>query len=781
MAGDIIIRLLGDTRDLERKFESVGSKLNKIGDKFSSVGKRLTIGVTAPLVAGGVAAFKFASDLGESMNKVDVVFGKASGSVKRFSADAARSLGISQQEALAAAGTFGNLFTAMGIGEQASANMSTSLVELAGDLASFNNVDPTEALDALRSGLTGETEPLKRFGVNINEATLKAKALELGLIDNTSAQKSNKASSEALADAHRGVADATQDAADRTESAARAVRDADEAVSDAEDRLRDAQRDAKAAQEALTDARKASKDALVDLTARVEENAVQEQRAVLRLEDAQKRLNEARESGDPREFLEAQLSLREAELSLQNTQRDSQRDQEELNKRRKQGVSGSKEFKDAQKRLAEANDNVKESQEGVSDAEERATLARKEQSRTAEDNARSIADAQRAVVRAQEKSTSSLKTATDVLSPAIKAQAAYALIMEQTKKTQGDFARTSDGAANKQRILTAEFKDQRDEIGRGLLPIGQKLLDFFSGLLEKFSSLSPANQDLVVQIAAIAAAAGPVLIAVGKMISVFGAAGKAITVLMANPIVLVIAAIVAAVILLVIHWDTVKAFLLRTWEIIKAAASAVFNFLKELFLNFTPLGQIIKHWDTIKGTLGDVWEGIQKNASKVFNFLKELFLNFTPLGQIIQNWDRILGFFGGVWDGIKTGFKETWGFVVRVFKSAINLLIDAWNALDFGIHIRLPKFLGGFGFDVDDIFPDIPRLAKGGVVTRPTLALIGEEGPEAVVPLNRFGRGNTPTVVNITINMPPGSDGADVVRAINEYERRNGAGWRASA
>jgi hypothetical protein len=59
--------------------------------------------------------------------------------------------------------------------------MSTSMVGLASDLASFNNTDPAEALEALRAGLTGETEPLKRYGINLNDATLKAEAMRLGL------------------------------------------------------------------------------------------------------------------------------------------------------------------------------------------------------------------------------------------------------------------------------------------------------------------------------------------------------------------------------------------------------------------------------------------------------------------------------------------------------------------------------------------------------------------------------------------------------------------------
>src|SRR4030067_27587 len=71
----------------------------------------------------------------------------------------------------------------MGMTEQASAGMSMGLVTLAGDLASFNNMAPEEVLEKLRAGLTGETEPLKSLGVNLNQAMIQARALEMGLWD----------------------------------------------------------------------------------------------------------------------------------------------------------------------------------------------------------------------------------------------------------------------------------------------------------------------------------------------------------------------------------------------------------------------------------------------------------------------------------------------------------------------------------------------------------------------------------------------------------------------
>lgn len=145
----------------------------------------------ASIVAGFKVAIDGASDLSESTSKVNVVFGQAAQSVLDFADSAAKGLGQSEAQALEATGTFGNLLRSVGLAEDVSAEFSTTMVRLASDLASFNNTSATEALDALRSGLVGETEPLKRFGVNMNEAVLKAKALELGLSDGKAVLDSN--------------------------------------------------------------------------------------------------------------------------------------------------------------------------------------------------------------------------------------------------------------------------------------------------------------------------------------------------------------------------------------------------------------------------------------------------------------------------------------------------------------------------------------------------------------------------------------------------------------
>lgn len=144
------------------------------------------IGVGVAVAGMAVASVKAASDLEESMNKVKVVFGDSADQIVAWSEDTATSMGISQQAALESAGTFGNLFDAMGLATKAGASMSTTLVGLAADLASFNNASPEDVLQALQSGLTGQIRPLRQFGIEISEAAIQQEALAQGIKKSTS-------------------------------------------------------------------------------------------------------------------------------------------------------------------------------------------------------------------------------------------------------------------------------------------------------------------------------------------------------------------------------------------------------------------------------------------------------------------------------------------------------------------------------------------------------------------------------------------------------------------
>ena len=161
------------------KLRGLGSTLGSAAVNVAKIG----VAAGAAFAGVGVLTANFASDLNESLSKVGVVFGRNADDIEKWAETSAESLGISEQQALEAAGTFGNLFTAMDIGQKPAADMSQNLVDLSADLASFNNANPEDVLLALRSGLVGESEPLRKFGVQLSAARIEAKAMELGLQD----------------------------------------------------------------------------------------------------------------------------------------------------------------------------------------------------------------------------------------------------------------------------------------------------------------------------------------------------------------------------------------------------------------------------------------------------------------------------------------------------------------------------------------------------------------------------------------------------------------------
>ena len=155
--------------------------LNKgLDEAARTAGNALTAGLTVPLAAAGVASVNFSSDMQEAVNKVEVAFGNAADSVKSWSSTTLNSIGLAQGTALDMAALFGDMATSMGYSQDAAAQMSMALVNLAADLASFKNIGIDQASTALKSIFTGETESLKELGVVMTQANLEAYALAEG-------------------------------------------------------------------------------------------------------------------------------------------------------------------------------------------------------------------------------------------------------------------------------------------------------------------------------------------------------------------------------------------------------------------------------------------------------------------------------------------------------------------------------------------------------------------------------------------------------------------------
>ena len=183
MAKRNVLELLitGDASDLDKALGGVEKKLDAFAKRAKDVGETLSTRLTLPLAIAGGAAIKLATDFNESLNKVDVAFKSSSAEVQSFAKTTLKSFGIAEGTALDMAALFGDMATSMGLSTQQSAVLSTSLVGLAGDLASFKNMNIEEVTTALNGIFTGETESLKRLGVVMTEVNLKQFAMEQGI------------------------------------------------------------------------------------------------------------------------------------------------------------------------------------------------------------------------------------------------------------------------------------------------------------------------------------------------------------------------------------------------------------------------------------------------------------------------------------------------------------------------------------------------------------------------------------------------------------------------
>lgn len=183
---------------LNRDLDQTGKSLDDTSQRGTSGFKLLAAGAAGfgiGLATAGIGAaldgignsIELASDKAEAASKVNILFGESADVVTAASEGAAQSVGLSSGAYLTAAGNVGNLVTNMGIAGPAAADMSVDIVQLAADMGSFNNLPTDQAVEAIGAAFRGETEPIRAFGVMLSDATIKAKALELGLYDGTGA------------------------------------------------------------------------------------------------------------------------------------------------------------------------------------------------------------------------------------------------------------------------------------------------------------------------------------------------------------------------------------------------------------------------------------------------------------------------------------------------------------------------------------------------------------------------------------------------------------------
>lgn len=173
-------------RAADRSLGKAEERMDRLGARFTKVGAGMAgaAGLAAAALASTVDA---ASDLDEAINVTSLTFGDSADQLEEWAETTATAIGQSKRAALEGASAIGGLLQNVGFLQSDAADLSRRLVTLASDMGSAFNTDPADALEAIRSGLSGSSEPLRRYNVFLSEAAVKNKALELGIYDGAGA------------------------------------------------------------------------------------------------------------------------------------------------------------------------------------------------------------------------------------------------------------------------------------------------------------------------------------------------------------------------------------------------------------------------------------------------------------------------------------------------------------------------------------------------------------------------------------------------------------------
>jgi hypothetical protein len=189
---ELQIKFTADTAGLRTQLQGVERQIGSL-EKSASKAQDFLKGFAKGAVITGVAlvgrkmvqvgneALAMANDVVESEQLFEVSMGRMADKARSWSDKISGELGLNPYDLRKNVGMLNVMFDSMGLGEQEAYDMATSLTELANDMASFYNLDTEEAFTKLRAGITGETEPLKRLGILVDEQTVAQYALKSGI------------------------------------------------------------------------------------------------------------------------------------------------------------------------------------------------------------------------------------------------------------------------------------------------------------------------------------------------------------------------------------------------------------------------------------------------------------------------------------------------------------------------------------------------------------------------------------------------------------------------
>jgi TP901 family phage tail tape measure protein len=413
-------------------------------------------------------------------------------------------------------------------------------------------------------------------------------------------------------------------------------------------------------------------------------------------------------------------------------------------------------------------------------------------------------------------------------------------LVAELENADGTLAATAEAVEGPQEAI-ARMKNQITLIGAEFanvfIPVLERALPPISRLLSRIDGMSDSTKTMIVVFLGILAAIGPVLVIVGKMITIIGTMIKVFAVakvailalnaaLIANPIGLVVIAIAALIAGLIIAYRrsetfraivdklaaTVRDVLIRAFDWAKRTIEDIWPAVQSVWNGIRPIleligkgvelyvttyvrvvATVIRGWVTVFET---AYKVIKPVAEKIGDLVKDSILVYvrgikTAVDAGATAFGTIRTAVNNLKDRIADPLSTIRGYISRLespveavktallgipaaFRTVVQGVRNFWNSTLGGKGFSLPGWAGGASFT-------IPRLAKGGIAVGPTLALIGEAGPEAVVPLDRLGTTGAPSgggdiylTVNAGLGTNPDELSRVIVESIKRYERRNG-------
>ncbi|WKW47258.1 phage tail tape measure protein [Myroides sp. JBRI-B21084] len=179
----INIRFKANLKEFSTEMQNVGREMEKIGSKMQSIGTAMSAAITLPLVAAGAKAYSMAADFEDALGATNQVFKSASKATQEWAQSLPSYYGIAQKEALEYSNMMGSMLKNIGnLTDQQASQQSAKLIQLAGDLTAMYGGTTADAVRALTGALKGNNTMLDNYGMAANDAMVKAKALEIGLI-----------------------------------------------------------------------------------------------------------------------------------------------------------------------------------------------------------------------------------------------------------------------------------------------------------------------------------------------------------------------------------------------------------------------------------------------------------------------------------------------------------------------------------------------------------------------------------------------------------------------